>query len=501
MSSAFTSLETARRALAASQLSIQTTGNNISNANTDGYSRQRVNLETTLPYPSVGFNRPQIPGQIGTGVEASTIQRIRDSFVDNQVREQTTSTGYWSAKNDALSQMEDIMNEPTDQSLSTVMDQFWQSLQDLASNPEDSGARSVVRQNGITVADTFNYLSSSLSQVQDNLKTEIGVNVDKVNSILSQINEINKQVSQVEPNGYSTNDLYDKRDKLVDELSQYVNIKVTTNPSGGNSPASAVGTYTIQLISSNSSGAQTLQTLVDGTNLNTNQLKVDFSGDTPTLTLNGQSVGNTSGNIQGLIESYSGDFQEMSDKLDQMAYNLATEFNKIHETGYGYDPSGGTVESGKTFFSLGDDDTLGAQGAASRISLSDDIKNSINNIATASAPGASGDNSKVQELATMLQSDSMTFTTKGSGTVSTTLKGYLESAVGQMGVNAQAANRNMTNSQTLQGTAEQRRQSISGVSTDEEMTNLIQYQQSYSAAARMVTVINQMLDTVIKLGQ
>jgi flagellar hook-associated protein 1 len=499
MASTFTSLETVRRALFTSQMAIQTTGHNISNANTDGYSRQRVNLETTLPYPSVGFNRPQIPGQIGTGVQASTVQRIRDAFVDTQVRQESTKSGYWTAKSDALSKMEDIMNEPTDQGLSTVLNQFWSSLQDLANNPNNSGARSVVRQRGITVANTFNYLSNSLTKVQGDLKTQIGVNIDKINAITSQINQINKQIAEVEPNGYSPNDLYDKRDKLVDELSKYANIKVTTEKTGGNAPATAVGKYTIQLLATDpSTGSQTTFTLVDGKSLRASQMKADFSGATPTLTVDGQAVTNTGGNLQGLVEGYSEDIPKMLDSLDQLAYNMSTEFNKVHQSGQGYDPNGGTAPTNKLFFTdLGTD----SKGAASKISISNDIMQSINNIAAAALNAPSGDNTNAQALSDVLSSQTMTFTNQDGDTVQTTLKGFLESAIGQMGVNAQAANTMTTNSQTLQTTAEQRRQSISGVSIDEEMTNLIQYQHSYSAAARMTTVINQMLDTIVNLGK
>jgi len=499
MTSTFTSLETMRRALFTSQLSIQTTGHNIANAGTDGYSRQRVNLETTLPYPSVGFNRPQIPGQIGTGVQASTIERIRDSFVDTQVRQEMTKTGYWSARSDALSQMEDIMNEPTDQSLSTVIDQFWQSLQDLASNPDNnSGARSVVRQRGIAVAETFHYLSSSLAKVQDNLKTEIGVNIDKVNSLIRQINDINKQIAEVEPNGYSPNDLYDKRDQLVDELSQYVNVKVIQEKTGGNAPATAAGTYTIQLIARNDAGTSSVFTLVDGKNLRVNPMKVDFSGTTPSLTVDGKIVTETGGNIQGLMESYTVDYPNMLDRLNQMAYQLVTEFNKVHEQGDGIDPDGtGTIPTGIDFFTP----LASADNAASLISVSQDILDSVNNIAAAGKGMGSGDNTNAQALADVLANTPMTFTMKNGDTYKGTFKSFLESTIGEMGVNAQSANRMKANCQTLQDTAEQRRQSISGVSIDEEMTNLIQFQHTYSAAARMTSIINEMLDTIIRLGQ
>ncbi|MFC4618547.1 flagellar hook-associated protein FlgK [Camelliibacillus cellulosilyticus] len=499
MISAFGSLEAVRRALFAQQGAIQTTGHNIANANTAGYSRQRVTFNPSLPYPSVGFNRPQISGQIGTGVDIGSIDRIRDSFLDNQVRGEASSVGYWSAKSDALSKLENLMNEPSDHGLSKVLDDFWQSLQDLASNPENSGTRSVVRQRGQTVADTFHYLSSQLNKQQDDLKMQMGVSVDKVNALVQQINEINKQIAKTEPNGYAANDLYDQRDALVDELSQYVDIRVSTVSSGGLSPGNAVGKYTIQMVAKDpSTGQEKTYTLVDGNNLKAHKLQIDFSGDSPSLSVDGNAIPagySTGGSIQGSIESYS-NVPNMLSALDQMAYNLVKAFNKVHEGGYGHAADGQTPPTGNLFFNDLDD----VKGAAANIDLSDAIKSSIDNIAASSDPNGSGDNTIAQNLADVLSKQNMTFQVANGAdteTATTTLKGFLQSIIGQLGVNAEAANRNMANSQTLMANADQRRMSVSGVSLDEEMTSLIQYQHAYNAAARMVTVIDQMLDTIV----
>ncbi|GGH76704.1 flagellar hook-associated protein 1 FlgK [Pullulanibacillus pueri] len=500
MTSTFSSLETVRRALATSQSAIQTTGHNVANADTDGYSRQRVNLQATTPYPSVGMNSPMIPGQIGTGVEAGSVDRIRDEFVDKQVRQQATTTGYWQAKSDALSQMENIMNEPTDEGLSASIDEFWQSLQDLADNPTNSGARSVVRQDAQTLNDTFHYLSSSLQGVQDNLKDQIGVNVKQINSLASQINELNKQISKVEPSGYVANDLYDQRDKLVDQLSQLANIQVSKTSSGGNASASADGIYTVRIVGEDN---QTY-TLVDGKNFKTNafDVAIDDTNNTATVTVGGQEVKGVSGKIQGLIESVTEDYPNMMGALDQMAYNLANAFNEQHAKGYTLSSDDNPSQQGGDFFSLIGPDgqpLTSAAGAASAIDLSQAIKDSVNNIAAAgSANGdgtggslGDGDNTNANDLSDVLSKNQLGFSTP------TTLQDYLQSTIGQMGVNASKANLMTQNSQTLQDNAAQQRQSISGVSLDEEMTNLIQYQHSYNAAAKMISVIDQMLDTIV----
>ncbi|WP_406686217.1 FlgK family flagellar hook-associated protein, partial [Rossellomorea vietnamensis] len=142
MRSTFMGLETAKRGMYTQQGALYTTGHNISNANTPGYTRQRVNFTQTEPYPSPSMNRPQVPGQMGTGVEAGSIQRVRDSFLDTQYRGENNKLGYWDTKMEAMKKMEEVMNEPSDSGLSKTMDMFWQSLQDLAVNPTNSGARS-----------------------------------------------------------------------------------------------------------------------------------------------------------------------------------------------------------------------------------------------------------------------------------------------------------------------------------------------------------------------
>src|SRR5690606_19149738 len=152
MASTFGGLEIAKRALFTQQSAIYTTSHNISNANTPGYSRQRVNMQTVSPFPAASRNRPEIPGQLGQGVEAGTVQRIRDSFVDMQFRTENTKLGYWEARANALSQMEQILNEPSDTGLSAVLNQFWEALNILSVNPEDTGARAVVQQRGQAVA-------------------------------------------------------------------------------------------------------------------------------------------------------------------------------------------------------------------------------------------------------------------------------------------------------------------------------------------------------------
>src|SRR5699024_1323620 len=136
--SSFHGLEMAKQALFAQQSALYTTSHNISNANTKGYSRQRVNFETMSPYPTGSRNRPQIPGQMGTGVQIDAVQRIRDKFLDYQFRTENSRLGYWDSLSSSLSRMEELLNEPSESGLSKTMDEFWQSLQELSTRPDNS---------------------------------------------------------------------------------------------------------------------------------------------------------------------------------------------------------------------------------------------------------------------------------------------------------------------------------------------------------------------------
>ncbi|MGL4521630.1 MAG: flagellar hook-associated protein FlgK, partial [Bacilli bacterium] len=224
--STFGSLEVAKRGMNAAQAAISVVGNNINNANRPGYSRQRVDLVAGAAFPPVSMNRPQIPGQMGTGVEVGSITRSRDRLLDVQFRKDNNSLNFYNSRAEALSRMEDILNEPSSTGLSKVMDEFWKSLQDLSVNPSDTAARATVIQRANALAETFNYLNSGLESIKSDIKLNMETGVGEMNSILTRLKQINEQIGAVEPNGYLPNDLYDERDMLLDQLSNYLPIEV-----------------------------------------------------------------------------------------------------------------------------------------------------------------------------------------------------------------------------------------------------------------------------------
>jgi len=509
MVSTFHGLETAKRGMTAQQLALYTTGHNIANANTPGYTRQRVSFSTAEPFPGTGLNRPQIPGQLGTGVQPGTIERIREEFLDLQYRSENTKLGYYSSLSSALAKMEDIMNEPSDSGLQNIMSKFWSSLQNLADHPENLGTRQVVASQGQMVAETFNYYYNSLDSIRKDLGNEIDKTVKNINSIVSQIDELNKQIASVEPHGMLPNDLYDKRDQLVDQLSSLVGVKVTAvKPNQYGQPLpTAIGLYEIEIIQKDGSSLSLLS--VDNTTgaSTPNELSITIENDAiESVQVKGESLNNLTGKLQGLIESYGyhdengdvkGHYPEMMEKLNKLAYAFASEFNHIHQQGYGLDKTDPAGE----FFDLGDnmgsdyDETI---NYAQIIKVRDEIIKDPSNIAAAKKPGEnSGDNNNAFELADLKSKDFSDYSVPLPDDMSGTFDFYYAAMIGDLGVAAQSANTNLDNVQVLVDSVEYNRQSVSGVSLDEELTNMITFQHAYNASARMITVIDEMLDKII----
>ncbi|WP_068673082.1 flagellar hook-associated protein FlgK [Oceanobacillus sp. Castelsardo] len=479
--STFRGLEMAKNAIFTQQSALHTTGHNIANANTEGYTRQRVNFETTSPFPSASRNRQELPGQIGTGVKAGSIQRIRNQFLDIQFRGENSKFGYYETRNEALARMENILNEPSDTGLSASMNQFWQSLQDLSVNPENAGARSVVLQRGKALAGTFNYMSDSLNKIRGDLKNQLEVTLKDANTMLVEINKINKEVRNLETNGYTANDLYDKRDVLLDELSKIVPIQVSYDKQNNGD-----GVATVSIVDDT---GNPIVTLIDGETdtVNTfsetglysevNNLEVVSQIKVGDTAISMDQLLSSKGSLSGLIESLGytmdgqsaeGDYPTILSKLDKMAYEFAGAFNNQH---------------GDDFFGF-DDAITDQNGAAGAIKVVLDDPTKIN------AGSESGNGQNALDLADLLH-EPLTDLDDSS------MMGFYESVIGDLGVIAEHAKRMTDNTNILKSQVENQRMSVSAVSLDEELTNMLQFQHAYNAAARSMTTVDEMLDRII----
>lgn len=557
MRSTFMGLEASKRGLFTQQSALYTTGHNISNANTEGYSRQRVNMQPTLGYPGIGLNSPKTAGFIGTGVEAGSVQRIRDEFIDRQYRQETNKLGYWESRSNAISQMEDIMSEPSEYGLDQAFRLLWSSLQDVSANPEDAASRKVAIQRAEHLADSFNYIDTQLKQIQSNLGNEIDVSTTQINSILKQIAEINKQIQAIEPNGYMPNDLYDARDVLVDELNEYLPVSVERVPSGGNALDIAEGSLTITFKPNGASepiilvhgkefaklsmiGTGTDDPEIDSTDTSNlfDHMKITWKGSATAadvLNVTGElpdatteykqsAFESSKGKLISLIDSYGysddggttkeGYYQEMLANLDKLANVFATVFNEVHMQGYTLNSQSTDTAPDGTFFFLGSGANATSQGTvtAASIKVNDEIINDSSKIAASSGAGEEGNGKWAIELS-KLQFISLTATDNtqqdlsilgntiqlpnGIGLEGATFQSFYRGLIGQLGVDGEESNLLKTNTEIIRLTVENNRASMSSVSLDEEMTNMIMFQQAYNANARMITVIDETLDKII----
>ncbi|WP_026908978.1 flagellar hook-associated protein FlgK [Paucisalibacillus globulus] len=483
--STFHGLEMAKRALFTQQSALYTTGHNISNANTEGYTRQRVNFETLPAYPNGARNRPQIPGQLGQGVQAGSVERIRDSFLDLQYRAENSKSSYWETMSNSLYRMESLINEPSKSGLSNTMDQFWQSLQDLSVSPENSGARSVVVQRGIAVADTFNYLRENLQKMQNDVGTQIDVTIDSANSYLTQINRINNQIKEVEPHGYLANDLYDERDRLIDQLSGIMNIKVHRVESSESAPDIAAGLTDIELVQDNGKSYEPKVYLLQA---NQEPAEISISEDNEIMIDGTIFTGKfPSGSLQALIDVHGGgnaadgdtvSFEQMIKDLDNMAKTLVDKFNTQHRNGQDFNQNGGL-----DFFQYSDG-----------VMTVNELIVEDSNLVAASLTGSKGDGDNALELGKIFDTIFSDDPAIGNGN---SVKGFYEGMIGSLGVAAQEANRMAANTAALKSQVETQRMSTSSVSLDEEMTNMIKFQHAYNAAARNLTAMDEILDRII----
>lgn len=550
MRSTFSGLELARRALESQQTAIDITGHNIANTNTAGYSRQITNLQQTMPLtvPSMGHNL-----SIGTGVTVGSIERARDIFVDRQYRWENSKQQYWAARQDTLVKIEGLLNEPSDNSLHTDMDKFWNAWSDLSKNPENMGARSVVLERAASLADTLHHIDQQITEMQKSLDTSVRVQVNQINVFAKQIQDLNMQIKRAEVSGDNPNDLKDKRDAIVDELSQLVNVRVVENRDPEFKDR-VVNIYKVYIGDDNTPN----QILVDDTI--PYQLKTDpasagtagldfaevkwasghpLAGDTLQL---GDGLGKLSANLQMRGSDFNYDLNNdgildegkdkaylsnLRKKYDDLAAGIAIAVNAIHESGKAtgityldptstdtytanpssYDPSlydptspGYDPELAKLIppFFTAADGTISTKITAANIKVNTVLTENSWMIATGKSYPGDGEIAKaISSLASGWTALADSVNPTAAPLQATSFGDYYGAAIAEMGVDVQQADRMKEGQDVLVNHMFAQRENVSGVSLDEEMTNLVRFQKSYSAAARIVTMMDDMLDTLV----
>lgn len=463
MRSTFSGLDIAYRALQAQQQAIEVINHNVANANTRGYSRQSVELAATLPYSLPALNRDGYPGQMGTGVEVVQVRRARYSFIDSQIRAESQTQGRWEKMNDALQQVEVVLNEPSDSGLNSLLSKFWQSWQDVANNPQDAGARSALAELADSLSVAINRKYSQLTSIQQDFDRQIKLSVDKVNQLSEEIASLNARIAEIEIGGQHANDLRDQRDLLLDDLSKLVKVTYYDGRQG------AVNVFLGSRALVIETTTQTLSTALAGNGFSS----VVWESD-------GSASSITDGELYGLQQARDVELPrfigDATSGLDALAATLISSVNALHITGYGLDNT-----TGLDFFT-----GTGAED----IAVSATLLAQPEKIATAGSPDSKGDNSISLAIAGLQRDWTMNGGTADFGN-------FLASMVSRLGVDAQKSRMMSDNQNLLVDHLTRQRDSVSGVSLDEESTQLIQYQRAYQAASRVVNAVDEMLDRLI----
>jgi flagellar hook-associated protein 1 FlgK len=470
-------LGTASLALQAQQALIETASNNIANANVAGYSRQVVDLQPNTPlYTPIGA--------VGTGVVVQDISRVRDTMLDTNFRTQTATAGKYSTRSDILTSIGQIFGEPSDTGLSNAMDQFYAAWGDLANNPNNPAAKSVVQQRGASVASMLNQFSGSLDQLSSNTLASATDQVRDINNYTSRIAAINKQIVAAEANGTTTaNDLRDLRDNAIDALSKIVPVRVIDHDNGSD---------TIYV-----AGA----TVVDGSD------SKSFSLQGPASAISLQMDGRPfitqapGGALGANLDALHTDIPNAKSQLDSLAAGLVNSVNAIHTTGWtaagdalggaNWDQTAPPTGSNVEFF----DPTKLTAGS---ISLSTEVASNASYIAAGDAQGATGNNNVANRIAG-LRNDTTTMIKYGSTSETTSLSEFYRDMVTRVGVATSDATSSSTVYSTLAQQADTQRQSRSGVSTDQELISLTKSQQAYAAAAKVIMTADSMSQTLIDM--
>ncbi len=564
MSTLFGILGVAKSGLYAAQLSLQTSANNVANAGTQGYSRQRADLTESPPE-----NLPI--GQIGTGVSVDGIRRLRDQFLDHQYYQAQQSLGERQAVQSTLTQIEALLGEPSDSGLQANLSSFFSALEDLASYPTDLTTRRAVLEQGQILADTFNRLSTDLSELKRNLETDLSGKVEEANTLLQEVASLNGQIQSVTVAGGSPNALLDQRDLRLDALANLVGITTVTQEDGS-----------VQVSLAGGGGI-----LVNGQTAGTLGVRLSATSDAYELTLGGNQVTASGGTIAGLLTSRndpSNYAQYAQGQLDRRAAALAPQMNRLQADGSGmqglesttsqyvvsdptkplgaanglpFDPTSGsftvfvydatgavtgsgsvtvtagvttlnslaadagwaaagvttslsggrltvTAPTGSTFRFAGDTSgALAALGLNSFFTGTDARSLAVNDALLAEPSLLSGgkpdpttgvvgpgDNQVALAMADLA-------TTKFLDGDTATPGDFYASTIGVIGARTAAANHLLDSQDAVVQTVQNQREQVSGVSLNEEMTDLIRYQYAFQASARMITVVDDMLNTVV----
>jgi flagellar hook-associated protein 1 FlgK len=470
----FDTLSLGTRSMQAQQVAVNTTGQNLANVNNPAYSRQRVNFQTSETVPMVG----QV---LGTGVEVGGIQQLRDVLLDNQIRDEGSVGGFWTTTQSALENTQTELgeflngtaasangasassNSTSSQGLSSQLNSLFSAFQAVATSPTSLSQRQVLVNQAQSLASSFNQISSRLATVNSNLNTSIGTDVDSANQLLADIASLNSQIDRTESaTGAVANDLRDTRQQKLESLAQLTNLQTSTATDG----TLTVSIGGVAMVTGDKVN-DTLQTFDAGSG----QLQIRATTAGTNLTISG-------GSIAGSIQTRDGTLASLRTGLDTLASQLITQVNSIYSTGY--DLKGNT---GANFFTGTDAATIGVNNS---------LVTDPSQVQAAGVPGSAGDNAVALSLGRLAQQANAALGNQSFGNAYGRL-------VTDLGNALSTANEQVANHGAVTSMLAQHRASISGVSMEEELTNLMSFQKAYQASAQIVSTVNTMLQTLINM--
>lgn len=454
----------AKTALITQQKALDVTANNIANVNTEGYSRQRLNMEQNEPVRYEG-------GTLSTGVRANrTIQRVYDKFLAAQIADAASQKGRWNAQRETLEKAELMFDDASGYGLNGAMNEFWNSWQEVANNPSGYTERATLLANAENLTLVFNKLSRDLTQVRNDSDVSITGTVNDINSLTSEIASLNLKIAEVEAgNDHSANEFRDQRDLKLKELSSLVDVNSFEDADGY---LTIVTTNGHTLVDRTSSWNLTTNTNVDGFQ--------DVFWESSSGAQQNITADISTGKLKGWLEARDSIVPDYMTRLDDMAVEMATAVNSQHNSGL--DLNGA---AGLDFFS--------PFTGASDITVNSLIANDTNLLAAAAnTENVPGGNSNAIALAEI---QNQLLMSGGSATIDDFYNG-LVSDVGRFVSQARV---NADHQSTVSLQLDTYREEVSGVSMDEEMVNMVQFQSAYNAAAKLVSTVDEMLQALIAM--
>ncbi|NOQ45273.1 MAG: flagellar hook-associated protein FlgK [Desulfobulbaceae bacterium] len=465
MGGLLTALNAGKTSLITNQKSIEIVGNNIANVNTEGYSRQRAEL---TQIPAVNFN----DFFVGQGVTVSNVRRDYDVFISRQLQEKSIAFGEESGRSTPLTEMERIFNI-SDENLASEMDRFFDAWQQLTTNPSGPVERDMVIQRGQLLGNAFRNTYDELDTVSKNINNSIISKIDAINEKISEIAKLNDRIHLVETSGQSANAALDQRDLLVEDLSRTLGVQTYTDNRGMLAVQLPGGTPLVQ-----GNQAMSLEIVTTGTDVN---LQVRIGDSTKTVHL--QDMG---GEFKGMFEMRDVFIADLRTDLDNLAVEFTSAVNDAHDNGYGLNDN---IQ--RQFF----DDLAGPPpiaNAARHVNVFAEIADNSNNLAAATEfPAAPGDNRNALEIAAL----ETTYFINGTDT----FDNFFGTMVATVGIEAGRNKLALGGAKDATIQLQNLRDGFAGVSLEEEMIDLIQYQRGFESSAKFLSTIDEMMNSLIAM--